>query len=436
MKKKKYHLIGIGGISTSAIAKHLLKQGHEVSGSDVVCNAETEKLQKLGAKIFIGHDPSNLSAAEEVIYNSAIGKDNAELLFALKKGLPAYDRIDFLKKLSEGFGVSVGVAGCHGKTTATAMIADVLFFSGRKFLAHIGGEDNNLGNYHYSGDDIFLTEVCEFNKNIRRLPTEIACLLNVGFDHADCYSDPEELKNVYLEFLNRARFRIVNADDDSLSGIKENAFSYGILKPADFNADNILETEDGISFSVRYKNGEFPVKIKAFGRHNVYNALCAAAACKFLKLSDKAIAEGLGRFAGIKRRFETVGYVNGAKIICDYAHHPEEIAAAIKTAKALFRKRLFIIFQPHTYSRTKAMMKEFAEVLSENENTLIYKTYPARETYSEEGSAYELYKKSGAEKYFDEPEDLKKYLREKLMPSDAVLALGAGDIYDIVKSFS
>ncbi|MBP5193646.1 MAG: UDP-N-acetylmuramate--L-alanine ligase, partial [Clostridia bacterium] len=327
MKKKRYHLIGVGGISTSAIAKHLLSRGFEVSGSDLICGAEIRELKKLGAKIYIGHDASNVIGADEVVYNSAVGEDNVELKYARDNGLPTSDRIDFLRNLSEKFGVSLGVAGCHGKTTATAMIANVLFASDYKFLAHIGGEDNNFGNYFYNGDDIFLTEVCEFNRNIRRLPAKIACVLNVGFDHADCYRDLEDLKGVYREFLNGAEFRVVNADDENLRGSKENVFTYGIGNEADFNAENIAQSAEGISFRVRYKNGEIPIKIKAFGRHNVYNALCAVAACKFLKIPDKTIAEGLGRFAGIKRRFETVGRINGARVVCDYAHHPEEIAA-------------------------------------------------------------------------------------------------------------
>ncbi|MBQ9481810.1 MAG: UDP-N-acetylmuramate--L-alanine ligase, partial [Clostridia bacterium] len=321
---QRYFLVGIGGISMSAIAEYLIKKGCFVSGSDLTDGFETKKLRSLGARIFIGHDGKNVFGSDAVIYNSAVKPDNPELYAARKLGLPVVDRVAFLNKIADGFSLKIGVAGCHGKTTATAMLAGVLRQARKKFLMHLGGEDIDCGNMYFSGNDIFLTEVCEFNRNIDRFDTDVSCVLNVGFDHADCYRDIEDIKNAYYYFLDRSDFRIVNADDEYLSRYGKDALSFGLYR-GDIIARNVSLNGGMPEFQVKYGGKDLKINLSVYGEHNVYNALCAVAAGKLLGISGETVAEGLERFKGIKRRFEKTGYINGAEVVCDYAHHPTEL---------------------------------------------------------------------------------------------------------------
>ncbi|MBP5307785.1 MAG: UDP-N-acetylmuramate--L-alanine ligase [Clostridia bacterium] len=420
----------------SAIAAHLVDKGCIITGSDVKKGYETERLETLGAKIFYSHRAENVGEADAVIYNSAIKKDNPELLYAKNEKIPIYDRVEFLNEIARGFRLKIGVAGCHGKTTATAMFAHVLKRAGKKFLMHLGGRDNDLGNYFYSGNDIFLTEVCEFRRNIDRFNVDVASVLNVGFDHADCYKNVNDLKNTYFSFLDRAEKRVVNSDDKYLFGYKNGAIAYGLEKD-DISAENI-SVKDGLpEFDVVLRGKKTHVKLNVYGLHNVNNALNAFALAEILGIGAKETAEGLSCFYGIKRRFEKVGYINGAEVICDYAHHPTEIAAAINTAESLGKNRIITVFQPHTYSRTKALMDDFIKVLGNVKNLIIYQTYAAREDFDESGSAERLFRNvKSAKAYRFSPDGLKKYLRKEVKNGDTVLVLGAGDVYDIVKDFS
>lgn len=434
----RYFLIGIGGISMSAIAKHLLSEGFDVSGSDMRAGDETGRLKALGARIFIGHSAEHIDGADVVIYNSAIKRDNPELAAAFGRGLKVYSRIEFLKKISETFSLSVGIAGCHGKTTATAMLANVLSVSDIGFLSHIGGEDRRLGNYFCNGKDVFLSEICEYNRNIDKFAVDYACLLNVALDHVDCYRDLDDIRKTYFDFLDRGKKKFLNADDPNSKGyVGEGVITFSANnKAADVCAHDLRLDGGASTFKIDIYGKDIEVRLKTIGKHNVYNALNTAAVAHELGISPDKIKVGLEKFEGVCRRFERMGEINGATVICDYAHHPEEIAATLETVNKIACGRIFVVFQPHTFTRTAVLMKDFVEVFRNLERVSIYKTYAAREKYAEEGSAKRLFDNIGtAENYFEEPEELLDHLKNNVRAGDIVLILGAGDLYDIVKTY-
>lgn len=431
-KQTNFFLVGIGGISMSAIAKYLLLNGYTVCGDDLFDTPLIENLRCFGAQISIGNNFSRIPLNSVVIYNSAIKFDDEIISYLKKVGCRIYTRAEFLSLIAKEFKQTVGISGCHGKTTATCMMANVLNNSKFKYFSHIGGEDLNLGNFSFTGKEIFLSEICEFKRNINYFTNDIACVLNVGLDHVDCYNCIDDIKSVYFSYLDRADKRIINLDDEVLANYEKNAITYSLNnKKAKYIISAVEKQKAGTSF-VLNKEKYF---INTFGLHNVYNAVNAIAISKELDVSYEEIYGGLLSFKGVKRRFEKIGQINNAEIICDYAHHPDEIKATIKTALENTDKRVRVLFQPHTYSRTKKLLKEFIECFNGSEETLIYKTYPAREDFDKEGSAEFLSEKIGGKSiYFDEMKKLKKYLHNTLSESDLLLVLGAGDIYNIIKN--
>lgn len=435
-KNFKVHFIGIGGVSMSSLAKYLLRAGFKVSGSDSVSSEYTDDLIKLGAKVFIGHDGKNLGEADIVVYNSAIGEQNAELSLARSSGLFVISRAELLSMIAENFAQTVGVSGCHGKTTVTCMLAHIYKCAGERFTAHIGGKDRSLGNFYYTGNNTLISEVCEFKKNIDLFTPTYGICLNTDLDHLDSYEGEEDLKNSYFSFLKRAKRAVIFQGDKNLKTYDgQNAVTFGWDENADYYPVSVEEEGGKYAFTLM-KRGEkcFTVKLGVYGRHNVINAV-AAAACAFEGgVSSEAIKKGLAKFTGTERRFEKIGKIDGATVVADYAHHPEEIAAAINTAKSLTKGRTVVVFQPHTYSRTLFLKDKFIEVLSGVEDLILYKTYPAREEYIYGGSAYDLYvslSKRGF--YAADPDALMGIIRARVRKNDLVLVLGAGDIYETVK---
>ncbi|MDY2851763.1 MAG: UDP-N-acetylmuramate--L-alanine ligase [Candidatus Borkfalkiaceae bacterium] len=429
---KKIHLTGVGGVSMSSIAKYLLECGCEVSGSDINENDFTRELISKGLAFYKGHGEDNVGNAEVLVYNSAIKPDNEEIVFAESKGIPVLGRMEFLSLLSDEFRVKAGIAGCHGKTTCTGMVANVLKNAGKKIFAHIGGNVIPFGNCLYTGKDIFVSEICEYKKNVDLFTADIAAVTNVGFDHPDCYRNENDIAKAYHSFLKRAKISIINADDEILCKFKERTLSFGV-KNGDVRAENIKEVKNGVSFQLIFNGLRHEVKLNVHGKYNVYNALCAFCVCYALEIDEEQIVKGLNDFSGVKRRFEKIGAFSGVPVICDYAHHPKEIENSLKTAKEIFGENIAVIFQSHTYSRTKALLTDFVSVLNECKSLCIYKTFPAREKFDKEGDGKRIFEKIDGSVYADTPEILKKYLRETTEKGvNLILALGAGDIYDIM----
>ncbi len=416
----------------SALAKFLSVRGYEVSGSDGVKSEETDALAFYGVKVFIGVDENReaLLLADAVVYTDAVPCDHAELKRAKNLGKNMYSRAELLGLLCEEFANVIAVAGSHGKTTCTAMCAHILKETGSAFTAHIGGVDGKLGNFYSNGSDYFVTEACEYKKNLLKVRADVAVLLNIDQDHMECYDGEKDLVGSFYEYCARAKTAFVCADDLRCSTLGEFS-TFGIRSAlADYRATNLRAFGERYSFTVEeYGKPLCRVRLNAIGRCNVYNALAAFAAMRSLGFHEKEVAKGLESFTAVKRRFEKIGAYRGASFICDYAHHPREITSTLSTATGVCRGELYVVFQPHTYSRTKLLMKEFIDVLRPIKNLMVYKTYPAREKYDEEGSARRLASAIGGCLYAENVYVLKTWIKKTVREGDTVLFLGAGDIY-------
>jgi len=429
-KSTQFYFIGIGGVSMSSLAAFLISEGYSVSGSDVVESLYTERLRALGARVCVPHSAQNIKGENVVVFNSAIPINNVELTYAYAMGKMIFSRAEFLSFVAGNFSHAIYVAGSHGKTTTTAMLSHIFFAAGKNFVCHIGGNDLTFKNFFSQGDkkDFFISEACEYKKNISYLRGETAVLLNADPDHMECYSGRDELNSVFLSYLSRARNKIVPAQGFlPVNG----AISFG-FGSADYFAENITCSDEKYSFDI-IERDEFlcSVQLNVRGKHNILNALAAAAVAGAYGIGGEFIRAGLKAFKGVERRFEFIGFINGARAYCDYAHHPSELSAVISTAKKITEGKLYIIFQPHTYSRTKYLMGEFVAALKENKNLLIYATYPAREEYDRGGSANLLAENIGCA-YADSLNALRSFLSEA-GERDVALFLGAGDIYSIAK---
>lgn len=436
-RNEKIFFIGMGGISMSALAQFLCVNGYSVAGFDDNEGENLIELKKNGVPVFVKKLNekvyAELESASIVVYTDAISPEHALYIKAKEKGLTMFSRAEFLGRICLQFPYSIGIAGSHGKTTCTAMTARGLKALNAKFTAHIGGIDAVLGNFYANGEEFFVTECCEYKRNLLKIPCEVAVVLNIDLDHMECYANEKQLTDVFRKFCHKAKRAFVCADDENCLSLGD-FVTFGIKNQfSDYRAVNLKEIGQCYHFTVQEYGKELcKIRLKAKGICNVYNALAAFAVIRSYGFDEREIVKGIEEFSGVKRRFEEIGIFNGATCICDYAHHPKEIASTIQTATELY-KRLFVVFQPHTYSRTKLLMKDFVEVLRKIENLVIYKTYPAREFYDESGSAKTLAENVGGCLYIENMRELKCWLKRNVHADDAVLFLGAGDIYYIVE---
>ena len=429
---KKVYFIGIGGVSMSALAKLLKTRGYEVCGSDGVRSEQTENLAFYGIRAHIGVDENNndLLYADAVVYTDAIPKEHKELRRAIQLKKRLYSRGELLALVAQNFNTVVTVAGSHGKTTCTSVCAHVLKGINAPFTAHIGGEDKEFGNFYTCGDEFFITEACEYKKNLLKLQSSVAILLNIDKDHMECYADEEDLQDCFRQYCENAQTAFVCADDKKCLALGDFS-TFGIDNVlSDYRAVKLKAVGEKYAFTVEEYGKELcRVKLNAVGRCNVYNALAAFGAMRSLGFDEREIVKGVEAFTSVKRRFERIGGYRGASFICDYAHHPREILSTVKTAEGICRGNLYVVFQPHTYSRTKLLMEEFVKTLREIKNLMIYKTYAAREKYDREGSALRLAEALGGSLYAENVYVLKAWLKSTIKEGDLVLFLGAGDIY-------
>ena len=433
-KKMKVFFIGIGGVGMSALALWLFDRGFYVFGSDRSPNDITRRLQSKGIDVIIGHNDKNAVGADIIVTNSAIDDNNPELLYAKRNRLPVIKRAELLKLVGDTYKTRIGISGAHGKTTVTALLTHVLKDSGISFSAFIGGDDMTFNNYYNGGNDILLSEVCEFKKNIEYFYPDIAVTLNVDNDHLDSYDNFSKLKRTFFDFLGKAKTAVVNADDKNLADFGGKYISFGLSEKADYRAENL--SEKGNTFTV-YENEKklFKIKTELNGVHNVYNVLAVIAVAKQLNISNKIIAHAIRNFKGVKRRNEFLGYLNGAKCYSDYAHHPKEISTLIKTIRTRRNGKIFFIFQPHTYSRTRILFNEFVQVLSQLKDLYLYKTYSAREPFDEKYSAAALAKEISGANYYDDFEGLINELKETVTRRDVIYFVGAGDVDQLCRNY-
>ncbi|MCQ2387685.1 MAG: UDP-N-acetylmuramate--L-alanine ligase [Clostridia bacterium] len=430
----KIHFIGIGGISMSSLAKYCVLLGKCVSGSDKSKSDLTAQLKKAGVYITYRHLKRNIDGKDLVVYTSAISENNVELKRAKELGLPIIKRSELLNEIVKRHLVSIAVSGSHGKTTTTAMISKIFIKADKNPTVFLGGKVSEYGNFRKGGKDVVILEACEYKKNFFDLSPFMSVILNIDNDHLDSFNGIEDEIASFNAFAKNS-ISVINADDKNCFEVfNSKTVTFGVKNKATYFVKRVNFNGNGYSFTV-YKYGKRVIRInlKISGKHNIYNALSAFAVADLFKIEPKIIKKALEEFDGVERRNELIGRIKNKDLIADYAHHPTEIEALLSTYKEKGLKSL-VVFQPHTYSRTKFLMKDFVRVLSKADGLIIYKTYPAREKYMEEGSAEKLYfELRESYKGFIEYENGEK-LNEKVLSViegfDNVLFVGAGDIYD------
>jgi UDP-N-acetylmuramate--alanine ligase len=427
------YFIGIGGVGMSALALHFHRLGYCVRGSDSQFSSTIAHLQMEGIQVFIGED--EYVYEDIVVYTAAISPKHKQLVQARQDEKRLFSRGQLLGLLAEKFPHVIGISGCHGKTTCTAMLAHVFSCAGKKFTCFIGGEYTTLSNDFNAGSECLILEACEYQRSFLYLVCECAVVLNIDLDHMDCYRSEGALISAFQTFVSRAEHTIMNAEDSRCGQISRTV-DFGLLS-GDYRAEIIAENEGMYTFQV-IRNGVFctTVCLSVCGKVNVYNALAAFAVADHYAIPPEVIARGLQQFQGVKRRFENIGAFRGSKVICDYAHHPQELYCTLQTARKICKGNIYTVFQPHTYSRTQNLFQEFVRVLFPLKDLIIYRTYAAREAYNDKASAKALASCLPNAIYVDDVVQLQAlFERMNLKDGDIVLVLGAGDIYDIVFDF-
>lgn len=407
----------------SGLAQHLLKCGCEVSGSDRQENEQTKKLRALGARICIPHCAESVQNAQLTVRTSAVPTDNEEVLYSERHGIPVILREQFLGRIFDGFSSRIAVCGAHGKTTVTAMIHHILKCCGKSHAAFIGGEYD--GENYFFGKDVVVAEACEYNRSFLNLHPTVCLCLNVEFDHPDCYKNREDIERAFCAFFAQSQTVVLPAAQKHLW---KSACLFG---DEGLCAREIANDGGCFEFSV-FDYGRFlgRTKMQICGRHNVQNALAALAAAKLLDLPMPQALAALESFRGVDRRWTEQPCK--LRVVCDYAHHPTEIAAAVQTAKDVCRGRVFCVFQPHTYSRTKAFLHQFVSCFDGADTVLLLPVFPARETASQGATSLQLYRLAEQEgknvTYFSDFSEAADFLNKNAGEEDMILLTGAGDI--------
>lgn len=438
---QKIHFVGLGGTGLSAIAKLLLERGFAVSGSDLHDSTLLRGLQSLGAQTFVGHNAENIAGADVIIQSSAVPPTNPELVAARHAGLPVYKRAEYLPQLLAGKYV-VAVAGTHGKTTTTAMIAWIFTSAGNDPSYIIGSVSRNLAsNAHAGYGKYFVIEADEYDGMFLGIHPHLALVTTIEHDHPDCYPTPQSYLLAFERFVSQiqAGGSLLIAGESQAAdelALKAEAcvLTFGSSENDDYRFNEAIPNDQaGYNFSMTTASETVTVKLAVPGLHNVFNACAAMAACHILGISLGRSAEALASFSGTARRFELAGRVNGALLFDDYAHHPSEIAATIQAARTAYPdRRLRVVWQPHTYSRTSTLLDDYAQVFDLADEVLVTAIYAARE--SDDGTTYShLQRKlSGpAVRYIPELSDMAHLLKDTLQPNDLVLVLSAGTAIEI-----
>ena len=435
---KRIFLVGIGGISMSGIARYLLGKGFKICGSDTHKNTVLENLEGLGVKVYYEHNAKNVATADLVVYSSAISKDNPEIVYAKENGIKIIKRSELLGQILAEYKISIGVSGCHGKTTATAMLSSVLVTAGLDPTVFLGGEYGQNGNFRKGNSRYALAEACEYKKSFLDIKPTISVVLNIDNDHLESFNGTADMVDCFKRFVGD-NLAVINADEKYAEYLCNcTSVTYGIKTNATYYATNIKVGKNGVSFTANaFSLCYGRINLKVQGVHNVYNALSAFATADILGVPFFAVKKGLEDFSGVKRRNEFLGEKFSLSWFADYAHHPTEIKATL-LAFINGGKDFITVFQPHTYSRTELLMDDFIKVLLKIENLIVYKTYPAREKFNKNGDAKRLVEKLKEQgqndcAYAQTVEELEKLIQDKAKNNRRILCLGAGDIYDIAK---
>ena len=452
------HFIGIGGISMSALAELLHNRGFRVSGSDLKSTPLTEHLENLGITVSYPQQASNVTEEHSVvIYTAAVHGDNPEMVRAKELGLPVLERKDLLGQLMKQYRHVAGIAGSHGKTTATSMLSLMLMEGELDPTVLVGGVLDGIGgNLRMGSDNYLVAEACEYcNSFLSFYPTD-AIILNIEAEHLDFFKDLEDIRNSfrkYAEILPKSGTLVINGDIERLpeltSGLPAKVITYGLCENAsqcssyDYAATNYSFDSNGFGSYDLYQNGQClgRIALRVIGKHNISNSLAAAALAFSYGVSFDAVAAALLKYTGTHRRFDYKGEVNGIRIYDDYAHHPSEISATLSAARACVSgtQKLWCVFQPHTFSRTKAFLPEFAESLSLADTVVLADIYSASREKDpgdiSSGNIEALLREKGKDVYyFHSFDEIENFLFRHCKPGDLLITMGAGDIVSVAES--
>ncbi len=442
------YFIGIGGVSMSGLARILADRKFNVSGSDRASSETTDALEKIGIKVFTPQIAENLDAAGDidlVVYTAAIHPDNPEFALAKERGIPMLTRAELLGQIMQHYKLPIAVSGTHGKTTTTSMVSKILLQANMDPTISVGGNLKDIGgNIHIGTTEYFITEACEYTNSFLSFFPGVGIILNVDADHLDFFKDLDDIRHSFKKFaqlIPEDGALVINGSIPKLEyiteGLKCRIITYGMTPDFDYYPTDIKYDAFGnASFYINRKNGtSFEVSLKVPGEHNIGNALASAAACSVFDVQDTDIKSGLASFTGTDRRFEYKGTTKGLTIIDDYAHHPTEISATLSAAKNYPHKDLWVVFQPHTFTRTKALMDEFAHALLPADKLIIADIYAARETDNLGISSRTLQEKIKALGhecyYFPSFDEIEKFLLKNCTKDDMLITMGAGDVVNI-----
>lgn len=447
---RKLHFVGIGGIGMSGIAEILIDQGFAITGSDRAASDNTERLESLGAKVYIGHDAKNLEPnVDALVYSSAVAPDNPEVLEARQRKIPVIRRAEMLAEVMR-LKYGIGIAGTHGKTTTTSMVSLILMEGGIDPTVIVGGRLHGLAgsNARLGKGDFIVVEADEFDRSFLSITPTIAVLTTLETDHLDCYRDLEDIKSAFIQFASKVPFYgfvVLCLDEPALQDImpkiKKKIITYGLNGQADLQAVDIIHKQNTSRFLVVREGRDLgEIELQIPGKHNVQNALAAIAVGLELKVPFDKVKAGIEKFTGVFRRWEVKAEVDGVTVVDDYAHHPTEIRATLAGAKSGWRRRVIAVFQPHLYSRTRDFYDDFGRAFFNADVLVVTDVYPAREEPIQ-GVTGELIANAAKQyghkqvHYVPDKKTVPDFLKEIVQKGDIVITMGAGDIWRFGEEF-
>lgn len=444
---KRIHCLGIGGIGLSAVAEILKDNGHIVSGSDIKRSDVTTHLESIGINVFYKHEASNVEGVDAIVYSAAVSDENPEVVRARELGIPLFSRAEVLGMLMENYSNSIAICGTHGKTTVTSMTSLILRNAKFKPTILVGGNLPEInGNVEIGSNDYFVTEACEYMDSFLNLKPSIGVILNIDSDHLDYFKDMDHIVRSFSSFVEKVGpdgTIVAYGDNPFVKEIlknHDNKITYGYSETNDYYADNIEFDDRGFPKYDIVSGGEklAEVELAVPGEHNVLNSMAAFATAKHLGVDTDVIVSTLAAFGGTHRRFDYTGVTeNGVKVIDDYAHHPTEVRATLSAARNVKHNKLWVVFQPHTYTRTKALFDDFVECFEDTDVLILTDIFAAREKDIYNISSEKLYnamKEKHPERevhYIGDFDEIAEYIEKNAERDDIVITMGAGDVYKI-----